>query len=127
MTPQEVGKLLGICAAYDNRQVDEAAVIAWYRVVGDLPYAACETAVTAHYADSREWIMPADVRGRVKRALRSIEDARHLRELLDPGSYRAEIEAADSAFLRKLAARTGRRPTVRALTEADDTITGEGT
>jgi hypothetical protein len=71
--------------------------------------------------------MPADIRGRVKRALRATEDARRLRELLDPAAYRTEIEAADSAFLRKLAARTGRHPTWRAIEAADDTITGEGT
>jgi hypothetical protein len=122
MSPEETGKLLGACAAYDNRQVDEAAVIAWYRVVGDLPYPACEAAVSAHYAESREWIMPADIRGRVKRALRSAEDASRLRELLNPDAYRAEIAAADSAFLRKLAARTGRQPAVRAITEAEDRI-----
>ena len=108
MTPEETGDLLGVCAAYDNRQVDEIGTIAWFRVLGDLPYGDCETAVVAHYADSREWIMPADIRARVRRAQRETGDRDRLRELLDPGAYRAQIAAADSAFMRKLAARTGR-------------------
>jgi hypothetical protein len=62
----------------------------------------------AHYSDSRDWIMPSDIRTRVKRKQRDIEDRGRIRELLDPGAYRAQVEAADSAFLRKLAARTGR-------------------
>jgi hypothetical protein len=107
MTPEEAGKLLGMCAAYDNRNVDDSALYAWFRVVGDLPYAECEQAVIAHYTDSREWIMPADVRKRVKRDQYAAEDRNRIRELLDPDAYRAEVQAADDAFARKLAQRTG--------------------
>lgn len=107
MTPEEAGKLLGMCAAYDNRNVDDSALYAWFRVVGDLPYAECEQAVIAHYTDSREWIMPADVRKRVKRKQYEEEDRNRIRELLDPVAYRGEVAAADEAFMRKLAARTG--------------------
>jgi len=107
MTPEEAGKLLGMCAAYDNRNVDDAALYAWFRVVGDLPYAECESAVIAHYSDSREWIMPADVRKRVKRAQYDAEDRGRIKQLLDPDAYRREVQAADAAFMRKLAQRTG--------------------
>ena len=68
MTPEETGMLLAICAAYDRRTVGEADVIAWYRAIGDLPYAACENAVVAHYAASRAWIMPADIRAKAAAA-----------------------------------------------------------
>lgn len=115
MTPQETGKLLGICAAYDNRAADEAAVYAWYRVLGKLPYAACESAVVAHYAESREWIMPADVRRRARRELDHAADQQRLRDILDPGAYRRSVDAADAAFMRKLQARTSR--TLRAVDE----------
>lgn len=107
MTPEETGKLLGICAAYDNRNVDDSVVYAWFRVVGDLPYAECESAVIAHYAESREWIMPADVRTRVRRAQRDAAEHGRIRELLDPEAYRREVAQLDGAFLRKLAQRTG--------------------
>lgn len=109
MTPEETGKLLGICAAYDRRTVGEIDVIAWYRVVGDLPYTDCEAAVIVHYAETTEWIMPAHIRRRVKRAQHELEDHSSIRELLDPDAYAARVAAADSAFLRKLEARTGRR------------------
>jgi hypothetical protein len=108
MSPEEAGKLLGICASYDNRNVDELNVYAWFRVVGDLPYGECEQAVIAHYSESREWIMPADVRTRVRRAQRDGAERGRIRDLLDPEAYRAQVEAADGAFLRKLQARAKR-------------------
>jgi hypothetical protein len=118
MSPEETGKLLGTCASYDRRTVGETDVIAWYRVLGDLPYADCEAAVIAHYTDSREWIMPADIRRRVRLALAHEADQRHLRELLDPDAYRAQIDAADSAFLRKLRARTGQQAELKGVEPA---------
>jgi hypothetical protein len=107
MTPEETGQLLGTCAAYDRRTVGEADVIAWFRVLGDLPYTGCEAAVIAHYTDSSDWIMPADIRRRVRQAQAHEADQQHLRQLLDPDAHRAQIAAADSAFLRKLRARRG--------------------
>jgi hypothetical protein len=107
MTPEETGKLLGLCASYDNRNTDDSVTYAWFRAIGDLPFDECESAVIAHYTDSREWIMPADVRKRVKRDQYAAEDRGRIRELLDPGAYRREVQAANDAFMRKLAARTG--------------------
>lgn len=107
MTDEEVGKLLGMCAAFDNRNVDDSVAYAWSCVVGDLPYAECEEAVISHYSQSREWIMPADVRTRVKRKQRDQAERARIREVLDPAAYRAEVAAADDAFTCKLAARTG--------------------
>jgi hypothetical protein len=107
MTPEETGKLLGLCASYDNRNTDDSVTYAWFRAIGDLPFAECETAVIAHYSQSREWIMPADVRTRVRRAQRELAEHGRIRELLDPAAYRHTVDAADSAFLRKLAQRTG--------------------
>jgi len=107
MTPEETGKLLGLCASYDNRNTDDSVTYAWFRAIGDLPFTECESAVIAHYTDSREWIMPADVRTRVRRQQRDLADHGRIRELLDPAAYRREVQAADDAFMRKLAARTG--------------------
>jgi hypothetical protein len=118
MTPEETGRLLGICAAYDRRTVGEIDVIAWYRVVGDLDCSDCEAAVVAWYTTRREWIMPADIRSTVKRAQYAAEDHASIRELLDPAAYQAKIAAADSAFLRKLAARTGQAVELKAIEPA---------
>jgi hypothetical protein len=107
MNAEETGRLLATCASYDNRKADETVVIAWLRVLGDLPFADCDAAVVAHYTSSREWIMPADIRGRVKRAQREAAEREQARILLDPVAYRRQLEAQDSAFLRKLARRTG--------------------
>lgn len=116
MTPEETGKILGLCASYDNRNTEDAATYAWFRAIGDLPFAECEEAVIAHYSESREWIMPADVRKRARRQQRDLADRGRIRELLDPATYRREVQAADDAFMRKLAARTGGRQ----LRTADD-------
>lgn len=109
MTDEEVGQLLGMCAAFDNRSTDDSVAYAWSCVVGDLPYAECEAAVIAHYSQSREWIMPADVRTRVRRKQRDEAEHARIREVLDPVAYRAEVAAADEAFMRKLNARTGNK------------------
>lgn len=107
MTPEETGRILGLCASYDNRNTEDAATYAWFRAIGDLPFAECEQAVIDHYTEKREWIMPADVRTRVKRKQRDEADRGRIRELLDPDAYRREVQHADAAFMRKLAQRTG--------------------
>jgi hypothetical protein len=66
MNATEVSKVLARMALYDNRKVGDLDVIAWLDVIGDLPFADAEQAVITHYQESRERIMPADVRQRVK-------------------------------------------------------------
>jgi len=70
MKIEEAGKLLGFAALYDNRRVEVPDVMAWHRVIGDLPYIDAEQAIADHYRDSRERVMPSDIRERVK-AIRS--------------------------------------------------------
>jgi hypothetical protein len=57
--------LLALCAAFDQRTLGEADVEAWHAAIGDLAYEDSRQAVIAHYRESRERIMPADVRQRV--------------------------------------------------------------
>ncbi len=72
MNGDEVGKLLGLMALADNRKPPEddegqkAMIAYWLSMVGDLSYADAAQAVQAHYRESREWIMPADIRRRAK-------------------------------------------------------------
>jgi hypothetical protein len=57
--------LLSVVAAFDRRTVGEADAMAWHAVLGDLNFKDSRAAVYAHYRESREWIMPADIRQRV--------------------------------------------------------------
>jgi hypothetical protein len=103
MTAEETAKLLAACATYDHRKIGALDVVAWHRIIGDLPFADCETAVLAHYADSTDWIMPAHVRRRVleirNQRLSATEIPPPPRELLsDPDGYQAALHAAAVAI-----------------------------
>lgn len=76
MNAAETGNLIALMALYDNRKTGDAEIVAWLKTIGDLRYADCEAAVVAHYRESRERVMPADVRTRVEAIRRQrIEDA----------------------------------------------------
>lgn len=81
--------MLALMASYDYRDVDEITVVAWLEMVGDLPYADARQAVISHYRESRERMMPADVRDRVKaiRAARLQETPLSGRPPADPHEY----------------------------------------
>lgn len=104
MTLEETIDLLTTCAAYDRRTIGKTDAVAWHAVVGDLPFDLAQQAVFAHYGESTDWIMPAHVRTRVKRNQRDEAERGRIRELLDPDTYRREIEQAGDDFLRKLKA-----------------------
>lgn len=78
MTKAEVAQLLTIIAAFDRRTIGEADVEAWHLVVGDLDAADCAEAVRTYFTDSREWLMPADVRKLAIAAERNREGLRRL-------------------------------------------------
>lgn len=73
MTPGDTARVLGACALYDNRTVGVADAAAWHKVIGDLDAADAIEAVTRHYADSTDRIMPAHVR----RIVGEIQRERH--------------------------------------------------
>ena len=95
MTPDQTIDLLSVAAAFDRRTTGEADVIAWHAAIGDLDFADSRAAVIAHYQESRDWIMPADVRVRV-RAMRRDRLARELipAPSAEPGRYKAELDAS---------------------------------
>lgn len=65
MTPQDAAKVLAKAAAYDNRQPNEAAALAWSEALDrDLPLPDALRIVCEHYRDERVWIMPADINRR---------------------------------------------------------------
>lgn len=65
MNVQEAGIVLAKCAAFDNRQPSQAAASAWAEALDpNLTLADALRIVRDHYANSREWIMPADINRR---------------------------------------------------------------
>jgi hypothetical protein len=119
MTGDEVGKLLGLMALADNRKPpkDEegrkAMITFWLSMVGDLAYADAAQAVQEHYQESRDWIMPADIRQRVRR----IRDAR-LKAVPEPVPPPELLEDADAyrKWLRKETKRIADgKPDLRAI------------
>lgn len=73
MNRDEIIDLLSLIAARDRRTVGNADVLAWSEDVGDLTFADAQAAVSRHFQESRDWIMPADVR----RHVRAIRTERH--------------------------------------------------
>jgi len=67
MKPTEAAALLTIAAAYDNRKPDADQAKAWAMALDGLRFEDCRDVVVAHYRRSREWLMPVDVIGGVKR------------------------------------------------------------
>jgi hypothetical protein len=104
MTPDETVDPLTVAAAFDQRTVGEGDAMAWHAVLGDLNFADAKQAILGYYADTRERIMPADVRQRVK----AIQDRRlqdteiptaPLAALMDdPPAYLAAVRAANAAI-----------------------------
>ena len=65
MNPTEAAKVLAKAAAYDNRQANQAAALAWAEALDqNLPLQDALRIVTEHYQDERAWIMPADINRR---------------------------------------------------------------
>lgn len=62
MTPAEVAKVLTKAAAFDQRSIGESDVLAWHEVLAEVDFGDGLAAVTAHYADNTDRIMPAHVR-----------------------------------------------------------------
>lgn len=72
MTIEELGDVLAMAAAFDNRTVGRTDVLAWYAVIGHLDATEARQAVLAHYTATTDRVMPAHILGRVTklRALR---------------------------------------------------------
>lgn len=67
MNRSETAILLGIAAAYDQRTVGEADVMAWQDLLADVRSADAVQAVKDHYAAEARRVMPVDVLTGVKR------------------------------------------------------------
>ncbi len=61
MTPEDVIDVLAKAAAFDQRTVGQADVLAWHEILHRVDRVDALSAVTRHYAESRDRLMPADV------------------------------------------------------------------
>lgn len=66
MNRSETALLLGSIAARDQRTVGETDVLAWHEDLGDLPFEDTRAAVSRHFRESTDRIMPAHIRRQVK-------------------------------------------------------------
>lgn len=99
MNPTEAAALLTVCAGIDNRKPSAETARLWASMLDGLPYAECEAAVIEHYRESREWLMPADIRNRVRRhrAARITHDEALELPPHDPDDTAAHIAALTTA------------------------------
>ena len=61
MSPDEIVDLLTLCTAYDQRTVGHGDKAAWHAALFKLDPDEAQAAVIAHYQDSTQRIMPADI------------------------------------------------------------------
>lgn len=89
MTPEEVARVLAKCAAYDQRTVGRADIAAWAEVLDTIDLVDALPAVTAHYRNSTQRAMPADIRERALelRDRRQRAEGRTALAALPPGRH----------------------------------------
>jgi hypothetical protein len=57
----ETDRLLTVIQNIDKRIVDDPTVIVWQELLHDLPFADCLRAVTEHFRESTEYLLPAHI------------------------------------------------------------------
>lgn len=96
MNLSETQQLLAGVAGINGRTVGQIDVRWWQKLLADYPLDDCITAVTQHYKETNEWIMPAHIIKRVK-AMRAerIERAQPLPAPSSPSEagYREQLRA----------------------------------
>ena len=103
MKPTEAAALLTIAAAYDNRKSDADQAKAWAMALDGLRFEDCREVIVQHYRRSREWLMPVDVIGGVRRLRDKRIDDHGPFELpadLDPDDTGAYVRAVEDAKRR---------------------------
>lgn len=106
MNLQEIDRLLTVIQNVDKRRIDDATVLVWHEILGDLPFDDCLLAVTTHFRESTEYLMPAHIVRMAREVDR--ERRRQLRE--EQEAIAAQAEADDptrrdrSAAVRELIA-----------------------
>lgn len=107
MTPAEVIDVLTKCAAYDQRTVGEADVMAWHEILCRTELVDALDAVRMHYAENRDRAMPADIRKlavTVKEQRESRERQHERRQAIESGPTVRDRSADVTALVQAVAA-----------------------
>jgi hypothetical protein len=94
---EEVIDVLAKAAAFDNRKVGEVDVLAWHEVIGRYEAGEALQAVTRHYGETRDRLMPADLIRHIK-AIR--EDRRRRAQHSAPLALPSRFEDDEERSLR---------------------------
>lgn len=68
MTGEELTVLLARIQVLDNRQVDKLTLQAWEPLMAGVDYLDAVAAVNAHFRESTEYLKPAHILGRIRKA-----------------------------------------------------------
>lgn len=61
MNLTETDRLLTVIHNIDNRRIDDATVLVWHEVLRDMSFDDCLVAVTRHFRESTDYLMPAHI------------------------------------------------------------------
>lgn len=86
MNRSQIALLLTAIAGRDQRTIGDADVLAWHQDLGDLGYDDALAAVTRHFRDSIDRIMPAHIR-RIVRIIHDEQRAHSVVAELPPGRF----------------------------------------
>lgn len=114
MTPAQAQILISTAAAFDNRKPDLTGVAAesWAAALEGVNLDDAKQAIVSHYSQSRDWIMPADIRKHVN-AVREerVRAAGSLTERIPLAIHSMEDgpeqQEAERTWLREAARRIG--------------------
>lgn len=107
MTPRQVADVLAKLAAFDQRTVGTADVLAWADVIGTLDFADCLAAVTQWYRENDARAMPANIRtlAMAKRDARDAIARQHERRLaIEAGPTTSDRSEQVTALVQSVAA-----------------------
>lgn len=100
----ETGKVLAKIQAFDNRNVDEAVLSAWFEVLEPFTLRDSLEAVTDYFRTSTAWMMPAHVVERVQATERARVDSFGAQPRLSDHDERTceDYSAAGKALFRAI-------------------------
>lgn len=124
MRIEETSLLLAKIQAFDNRNVDEATLAAWFEILQPHTIADCLAAVTSYYRANTSWIMPAHVVERVRDTEQARVDSFGLQPHISDGEWKLGTDFGEASRALNRAVRTGRldRATYEAYLESETPI-----
>jgi hypothetical protein len=95
-------------AACPSQQMADFTPDVWHEILpASFTLDECRAAVVAIVRRGERWLDLGTIVAEVRRVRADAAEREHARIVLDPDALRADIDAKDAAFMRKLAERTG--------------------